>query len=126
MPLPEFVFGVDGQCTHGLLPEIEPEMVRPAVETASVPEGFFNQGADSLIAPGDDAFQKAHAGVMPFDIEMPVPEMAFKIILFFEGLDQINLSGPLERSVGLRHKSGQADRDLTQVLASWRSAPTPP
>ena len=69
---PQIGSGVDPRPAERLLPEVETEAVAPAVEAAAEAEGRLDQIAGLLPPAGEDPFEEAHPGVMPFDADVPV------------------------------------------------------
>ena len=111
-PFTQVLLETDSPFPEGLLPELEPELIAPAVETGAEPPGALHQVREPLIAPREEPLQEAHPGVVPLEADVAVFHAPLEVGLFRQGLLETDLADPLEGRVGLGDQGRKAEGDL--------------
>jgi len=99
----------DSPLPEGFLPELEPELIAPAVEAGAEPPGALHEVREPLIAPREEPFQEAHPGVVPLEADVAVFHAPLEVALFCQGLLETDLADPLEGRVGLGNQGRKAE-----------------
>ena len=101
-PTTQVKVGVDPMRGKGLLPQVETELVGPAVKAAAQAVGHEQGRSQTPLAAGKHSFEKGEPRIVPFELDAGAPQLPAEQLLTCLGLLQAKLSGPLKRSVRFR------------------------
>src|SRR5712692_3301407 len=115
---------VDAVCGKSLLPEIEAELVSPAVKATAQVVGGQQRRGQTPVATSEHALEKREPSIVPFELDTIASQSRAQEFLASFGLFQTELSRPLKRGVRFRNKSRDTGCDLATMLTSGRHLAT--
>ena len=93
--------GVEAGFLKSLLPEVEPEMIPPAIQAAPVAVGGFQHFAKTAVAAGKNPFEEAQIRVRPPQADSVALQIPSQERLFSPDFVGGILRFPIEKAYGI-------------------------